>query len=174
MTGVITYAAAQPRLVMEATKATTSGASVDFTGIPSWAKRITLNMSGVSTTGTNLIVVRLGDAGGFENSGYLGSSCFVSGLPSYNSFNQSTGFNVVGGTASVAGVTMYGSLTLSVLEASTNTWACQGVIARGDTATVAMVGGVKALSDTLTQIQLANVGGTDTFDAGKANILYEG
>jgi expansin (peptidoglycan-binding protein) len=34
-------------------------------------------------------------------------------------------------------------------------------------------GGDKTLSDTLTQVRITTVNGTDTFDAGTVNIMYE-
>ncbi|MGN5500412.1 hypothetical protein ACLJCA_09005, partial [Campylobacter coli] len=43
---------------------TTSGTSIDFTSIPSWARRITLSFSGVSTNGTSNPLIQIGDAGG--------------------------------------------------------------------------------------------------------------
>ena len=35
---------------------TTSGTSIDFTGIPSWVKRITVMFQGVSTTGSSQVL----------------------------------------------------------------------------------------------------------------------
>lgn len=53
--------------------ATTSGTSIDFTGIPSWAKKITVMFSAVSTNGTSPIQVQIG-AGSVSNSGYVGTA----------------------------------------------------------------------------------------------------
>ncbi len=165
------------RLVVEATKATTSGTSIDFTSIPSWVKRITLSMAGVSTNGTSLLVVRLGDSGGFETSGYLGTATFVSGAAAPVApgiIAHSSGFNLIGGAASAGSVDIYGAVTFSLLESSTNTWACSGTLSRTAELISMFVSGTKSLSATLDRIQIASVGGTDTFDAGKANIIYEG
>jgi hypothetical protein len=61
------------RMVLETAKASTSGTSVDFTGIPSWVKRVTVMFSGVSTNGTSVVLVQLG-AGSVTTSGYLGAA----------------------------------------------------------------------------------------------------
>jgi len=163
------------RLRLETTQLTTSGTSIDFTGIPSWAKRITLSMAGVSTGGTNLMIVRLGDSGGFETSGYSGASALVYGAGSlYSSVAHSSGFTLTGQSTGAISVDLHGVLTFALLESSTNTWACSGNVSRTDFATGCFVSGSKALSATLDRIQITSVGGTDTFDAGKANIIYEG
>jgi len=56
-----------------------------------------------------------------------------------------------------------------------NTWIINGDVAQQPTvsANVASLGGSKTLSDTLTQVRITTVNGTDTFDAGTINILYE-
>src|SRR3954463_10310757 len=59
---------------VSATKqASTSGTSIDFTSIPTWVKKITVQLTGVSTNGTSPLIIQRGDAGGVEPSGYLGS-----------------------------------------------------------------------------------------------------
>jgi len=75
--------------IVSGTAATVSGTSVDFTGIPSWVKRITVMFIGVSTSGTSNILVQLGDSGGVETTGYVSQA---------NTFNSAPG-----GTASTAG-----------------------------------------------------------------------
>ena len=175
--GALSFAS-RSRLVLETTQVTTSGTSIDFTAIPSWAKRITLSMAGVSTNGASLLVVRLGDSGGFETSGYLGAATFVSGVgapPAAAGITaHSSGFNLIGGGASAGSVDIYGALTFSLLESSTNTWACSGTLSRTAELISMFVSGTKSLSATLDRIQITSVGGTDAFDAGKANIIYEG
>lgn len=55
---------------------------------------------------------------------------------------------------------------------SGNTWVSSHCVARGGGG----VGGGKSpsLSGTLDRIRLTTVNGTDTFDAGSVNIMYEG
>ena len=64
-------------LVLGTAQASTSGASIDFTSIPSWVKRITVMFSGVSTNGSSNWLVQLGTASGVENTGYLGVGTFL-------------------------------------------------------------------------------------------------
>ena len=49
--------------------ASTSGTSIDFTGIPSWAKRITVMFNGVSTNGTSQQLIQIG-SGSVNATGY--------------------------------------------------------------------------------------------------------
>ena len=60
--------AGYPLMRLETAK-TATGTSVDFTGIPGWAKKITVMLNGVSTNGTSIPVVRLG-SGTVQTTGY--------------------------------------------------------------------------------------------------------
>jgi hypothetical protein len=154
-------------LVSGTSVASTSGTSIDFTGIPSWVKRITVMFQGVSTNGTSNLLIQLGDSGGIETSGYLGAGAFAG--TSTGGANYTAGFGING--ANAANV-MHGSIIISNF-ASGNEWIAAGNIALSSSAFVFSIGGSKSLSDTLTQIRITTVNGTDTFDAGTINILYE-
>jgi hypothetical protein len=148
--------------------ASTSGTSIDFTSIPSWVKRITVIFKAVSTNGSSLKQIQLGDSGGIETTSYV-SSAAVTG-PASAGVSSTTGFVVQG--AAGAGVIESGSI--SIVLVSGTTWVASGVLGREDAAGyVCLMGGTKTLSDTLTQIRITTVNGTDTFDAGSINILYE-
>jgi hypothetical protein len=149
--------------------ASTSGTSIDFTGIPSWVKRITVMFSGVSTNGTSVPIIQLGDSGGFETSSYLGTAA-RSGTQTGGA-NNTSGFFVEDAGAATA--VRHGSIFISLLNSSTNTWSASGVIGRSDSANAYIQGGAKSLSDPLTQVRITTVNGTDAFDAGTINILYE-
>jgi hypothetical protein len=150
------------------TAQTLSGASVDFTSIPSWAKRITLSLVGASTNGSVSILFQLGDSGGIETSGYLSSSSHITGTGT-DSANFSSGFGFSNGGASNA---VHGSITFVLVNASTNTWAANGTFGRSDNASNNLIAGSKSLSGTLDRIRITTTGAA-TFDAGSANILYE-
>ncbi|MHB1098648.1 MAG: hypothetical protein ACYCZR_03760 [Burkholderiales bacterium] len=141
----------------------TSGVAIDFTGIPATAKRITMVFSGVSTNGTSLPIVRLGDAGGFEDTGYVGGAS-GNGVAT----TSTAGFliSAEGGGAYV----FHGSIVL--IKLSGNTWVSSACTGRSDNNNAYSCGGSKTLSDTLTQVRLTTVSG-DTFDAGMINILVE-
>jgi hypothetical protein len=156
-------------LVLGTAVASTSGTSIDFTGIPSWVKRITISFVGVSTNGTSLKLVQLGDSGGVETTGYNSSSVVV-------------GSTTVGVTSTAGMVIrsitadniLQGSMTLNLAVESSNTWASTHSLASGDSAFALVGGGTKALSSTLDRVRITTVNGTDTFDAGTINIIYEG
>jgi hypothetical protein len=149
--------------------ASTSGTSIDFTSIPSWVKRITVMFSEVSTSGTSNKLIQLGDSGGVEITGYLGASSDIA-ASSVSSANYTTGFGI---KANAAADSLHGGVMLSLFSASTNTWSCFGVIGRSDGAQTFITAGSKSLSATLDRVRITTVNGTDTFDAGSINILYE-
>lgn len=151
--------------------ASTSGTSIDFTGIPSWVKRITVMFNGVSTNGTSINIVQLG-SGSATTSGYSGqvSDTFASG---YNcSAYGGTGFPK-SGYANVAAYTNTGVFTFVLL--SSNIWQGNGTFANdiGGTVHASNSVGNVTLSGTLDRVRITTVNGTDTFDAGSINILYE-
>ena len=147
--------------------ASTSGTSIDFTSIPSWVKRITVMFNGVSVSGTSSIQVQIGN-GSFINTGYTSSSVFAfAGTPV--SVSSTAGFVVYSNAANYA---YLGSLT--ILNITGNTWVESHSI--GNVAqTISSIngGGSIALGGTLDRVRITTVNGTDTFDAGSINILYE-
>ena len=155
-------------LVTSSTAVSASNTSVDFTSIPSWVKRITVMFSGVSTNGTSLPMIQLGDSGGIETTGYTAGSSLIG----FGSTNYTTGFTIR--TDAVASAVMDGFITINLFSSSTNTWVAGGTIyAPTPTAYLSAVSGAKSLSATLDRVRITTVNGTDTFDAGSINILYE-
>jgi hypothetical protein len=170
--GVTTNAGVVLGITSGTAVASTSGTSIDFTGIPSWVKRVTINFSGVSTNGTNIPLLQIGDSGGVETSGYLGSGSSVFNGSTTSAVLQTTGFGIGGGMG--ATVIFHGAIQITLLDATANTWCANGVLGRSDAACAFNCGGAKSLSATLDRVRITTVGGTDTFDAGTINILYEG
>lgn len=158
------------KLDLQTELATTSGTTSDFTGIGSGIKKITIMFSGVSTNGTSIPIIQLGDAGGFETTGYAGVATRLTGTPA--GIQHNTGFYLKNATW-VATHILYGALTLTQQRADTNTWVISGVISFSDAQESIVVSGLKALSAALTQIRLTMTNGTDAFDAGAWNILLE-
>lgn len=142
---------------------TTSGTAIDFTSIPSWAKKIAIALNGVSTNGTSNVILQLG-AGSIDAASYSGASQQGGSPQAY-----STGFLV--STSALAASVRHGSLTLTHM--GSNVWAFNGNIADTNSTWCVSGAGVKALSGTLDRVRLTTVGGTDTFDAGSVNILFE-
>lgn len=147
--------------------------SIDFTGIPSWARRVTVMLRGVSTSGTSPLQFQLGDAGGIETTGYVSNALTTSTSAAVNTANITSGFG--GGSVGSSSNLFNGSIVISTL--GSNEFVCQGSISNtGDSRFMSISGG-KTLSDTLTQLRITTINGTDTFDttpsAGSINIFYE-
>jgi hypothetical protein len=148
---------------------TTSGTSFDFTGIPTWANEVTITLVGVSVSGTSPLLVQLGTVSGVETSGYLGSAGLIQDAAASAASVLTSGF-LVSPTSSAA-ATVSGSITF--LRHSGTTWVAGGSPARSDAAVPYHVGGHKVLATTLDRVRLTTVNGTDTFDAGSANVVYK-
>ena len=158
---------AMPLMKLETAK-TATGTAVDFTSIPSWVKRITVMFSGMSTNGTSFYLVQLGNAGGVENTGYASNANRL-GISTTTGNTSTAGFLILQNSAST---NLSGPLTLARIDG--NTWVA-GYSLGSITSTDSYAGGgTKTLSDTLTQVRITTVNGTDTFDAGTINILLEG
>ena len=152
--------------------ASTSGTSIDFTSIPSWVKRITVLLQGVSTSGSSNLQVQLGTGATptYTTSGYLGSCGGGGNGSSIVAANFTAGFGLTAATA-LTGL-MNGGLTISNING--NTWVAFGTTGRSDATNTYMLGGSIALAAALTAVRITTVNGTDTFDAGSINLLYEG
>jgi hypothetical protein len=150
-------------------QASTSGTSIDFTSIPSWVKRITVMFSGVSTNGTSIVQVQLGYSGGIETTGYA-STVWVWNA----SGNQAAATSGII-TATASGTTYSRVGNLIITNISGNTWIASGTIGYDTTGGGASMVSTKTISGgTLDRIRITTVNGTDTFDAGSINIMYEG
>lgn len=157
-------------LTLATAQASTSGANIDFTGIPSWVRRLTVMFSGVSTNGTSVVQVQLGTSGGVVTTGYAaaGGSSSTGAAPTV--LQPTTGFPVVAdGNAAYA---RQGIVVL--INVSGNTWVASGAGGESSGGRWWTTGGSISLGGTLDRIRITTVGGTDTFDAGSINILYEG
>lgn len=157
-------------LTLDTQQDSNTGTSIDFSAnIPTGVRRITILLDDVSTNGTSDLLIQIGDAGGIETTGYDAFSTYLfqtgSGKTSYT-----TGYGSDWG--STAGERK-GAITLNNM--SGNKWICTAVHTGKDgvnEGTVQMAG-EKTLSDTLTQVRITTVNGTDTFDGGTINLMYE-
>jgi hypothetical protein len=138
----------------------------DFTGIPSWVKRITVMLSGVSTNGSSGLLVQIG-AGSVDTSGYVSASFQTS---TSTQLLSTAGFAIFNNSAT--DVTS-GPLVLTLF--GSNIWQASGALFKDSSPDYLVVcGGSKTLSGTLDQVRITTVNGTDTFDTGSiVNILYE-
>jgi hypothetical protein len=151
------------RIVRSTAVASTSGTSIDFTGIPAWVEKITVMLSGISTNGTANYLIQIG-SGSVTTSGYLGAGGSTGGIS-----NFTTGFGVAAGAASVV---MHATMTIT--NVSGNIWLASHVGGRSDAAAVTFGGGSVTLSGVLDRVRITTANGTDAYDAGSINLLLEG
>ena len=150
--------------------ASTSGTSIDFTSIPSWVKRITVMLNGVSLNGTAHLLVQIG----------VGSTPTTSGYSSTSSYALASG-SASGGVSSTAGYVMYVATAsyvfsghMVITNISGNIWVCSGLISNATTTPyTGQTAGTGSVASTLGMVRITTTNGTDTFDAGSINILYE-
>lgn len=145
-----------------------SGTSVDFDGElgpPSWARKIAVMFSSLSSDGTSVQMVQIGDSGGVETTGYLWS---VSG--NQVEANNTTGFTVAAGNAAAS---MRNGMYTLVRADVGNLWVATVTSGQSDAAIATYGGGSKELSGILDRIRVTTVNGTDEFDAGTITVRYE-
>lgn len=165
--GTTTIAAPSNIIKSGTSVATTSGTAIDFTGIPSWVKRVTVMLNGVSLNGSASFLIQLG-AGSFATTGYAASGNYLSGGVGSNGLSSTAGFPIFNGnTANI----QTGHIVFTLQTG--NTWVGSGVTSFDNTVTNGFTGGKVTLSGALDRIRLTSTG-TDTFDAGSVNILFEG
>jgi hypothetical protein len=147
--------------------ASTSGTSIDFTSIPSWVKRVTVMFDGVSTNGTARKLIQIG-AGSVSTSGYVSSSSLIQGASAATA-SSTSGFIIL---QDLAADLIYG--TMVITNFNSNTWiATHTVYSDSGTDYNVFGAGSIALGGTLDRVRITTVNGTDTFDAGSINILFE-
>lgn len=144
----------------------TDNTRAEFTGIPSWAKRITVMLQAVGTNGSSILQVQVG-SGSFSTSGYTSQAWSSSG-----STVVSTGIYIT--SAMSSGYVLTGMMTLCLV--GSNTWVATGMVDLENATSIGFqtAGRTPALSGALDRIRVLAVNGTDTFDTGSIiNILYE-
>jgi hypothetical protein len=166
--GSVTPAKLSQRLTSGTAVATTSGTAIDFTSIPSWVRRITVMLSGVSTNGSSNLLLRVG-SGSIQTSGYDSTASCGTAAGTYQS--STAGF-LMTYPLQTANSVFKGTLVLTLL--GSNTWIQSGCIS--DSVYQLLNNGSSGsvtLSGTLDRVRLTTVNGTDAFDAGSINILFE-
>ena len=146
--------------------ASTSGTSIDFTGIPSWVKRITINFSNVRSSGVVNWQIQLGTSSGIQTTNYLGSYVYT-GI-AYSGGSPTTGFVIYHDTASNI---RNGSVVINLL--GSNTWSGTGALGDSTAPYMFFTAYSVALAATLDRVRITTTNGTDTFNAGSINILFE-
>lgn len=147
--------------------AASNNTAFDFTSIPSWVKRVTIAFNGISTNGTSAPLVQIG-SGSVTTTGYL--TYGGNGGTSSAGAGYTTGFGVSAGSAAnlITGL-------ITIMSFGSNSYVATASLgfAGGGSNYFSITGGSVTLSGALDRVRITTVNGTDTFDAGSVNILYE-
>lgn len=159
-------------LTLATLKTTTSGTAIDFTGIPSWVKRVTVLFNGVSTTGTIDLLVQLGVGSTPTTSGYLNGQSIFSWGSGILSSTSAAGIPIYNNAAAYVWT---GRAVIERLDPASNNWVVTITLNNTVTSPAAVVSsGVAVLAGALGMVRVTTTTGTPTFDLGSMNILYEG
>lgn len=156
-------------LISGTARTATPNTEIVFTGIPSWAKRLTVVFSTLSLTGSGNILLQLGTSVGIESTGYNSTANFLQGGLSSNSVTSSFGIVLFAGNT-------LNQLTGSVVfnNISGNLWVATGMWNYANqTTTTGFTAGDKTLSGVLSQLRINSSNAGDAFDSGSVNIIYE-
>jgi hypothetical protein len=160
-----------PNINVETAVSLSGQTSVDFTGIPTAARRITLMLIGVSTSGTAPVLVRIGDSGGFENTGYAGACTSINGATAATT-NPTASFEINFGAGDTAAASRHGKIVLDRATPGGVGWVASGIVTLSNTNATSILSGRKDLSDVLDRVRII-MDGVQTFDAGVVNVSWE-
>lgn len=168
-TGDITTVGGTPiqRMTLTPIKSPSGSAFVDFTGIPSWAKRITLQIQDLSTNRESQVLVQVGTSAGVQTTGYAGSNVYYLGSNQGAAETLSSGFRIF-----IGGANIYRFGAMKLTRQTANKWIADGQVSHAGG--FAWVSGIKVLNDTLDRIRVTTVNGTDLFTQGDISLLIEG
>jgi hypothetical protein len=161
-------------VITSKTAQSASGSSVDFADIPSWVKRVTVLIRGVSLSGTGNILIRLGTASEFVATGYIASTSAANNGGTTSITTSTLGFPVYSNAATRV---IHATMTLHLVD--TNYWLQSHILQTSTSAINGTGAGTISLSEALTSIRITTLGangttiGGETFDAGTVNIFYE-
>lgn len=149
-------------LITSTAVASNSGTNINFTSIPSWVKRITIMLNGVSTNGGSGVIAQLGigSTPTYITTGYVSGS---SSATTTNGLWVHAGINQADTRLGSCVITNFGG----------NIWNSSAVGGFGNGAGTSTAGGYISLGATLTALRITSGNNSDTFDAGFINIMYE-
>lgn len=140
--------------------------ALDYTSIPSWVKRITVQFHSFKPGGTSTPILQIGGSGGIETSSYLGAT-----IDNGAGELLSSGFRLARTAVHDANSIYHGSVVLEHLN--NTTWVVRGALSRSNTATGSVISGSHDVTTTLDRLRVTTVGGTDVWTSGIINIHYE-
>lgn len=142
-----------------------SGAAIDFSGIPSYAKRIIVMFNNVSTSSTSPIIIQIG-VNTPTITGYLGSAANISSSSTSTAFT--TGF---GATSANSNVTFWHG-SVQIYSVGSNAWVSSTAMAQSNLPIATCGGGSVTLSGTLNFLRVTTVTAS-AFDSGRINIMWD-
>ena len=148
--------------------ASTSGISITFTGIPSWAKRITVMFAGVSTNGTSNFLVQLVTGGGTISSGY-NSGC-NGGTAGVATATATNGFLA---TATISSASDLQGGVMTIFNVTSNIWCYSSVINTASSSGRFQSGGGNVNAGAAVTGVIVTTVSANTFATGNINIQYE-
>jgi hypothetical protein len=150
--------------ITQATKVTASGTAVDFTGLPTGLKQIQIIINGISTDGTEELLLQIGDSTAIETTGYVG---VVS--DGDTAFSSTTGWLLA--HTGIENNNWNGIVHL--LNLDSNNWLISATLARKGTDELNMAGGRKTITGgELARIRITSTGTPDDFDGGGINLQF--
>lgn len=165
----VTPAKLSQPLTLATVQTTVAGTEKDF-AIPAWARRIRVLLNGVSLSGTALIRFRLGTSGGIVTTGYLGAGSVIAATAA--TVSQTAGFDIYNSVPAAAEL-YTGGIDFSLMDATNNIWVAHGVFTQTAVARTFTTAGQITLASALTTLRITTSNGTDTFDLGSVNVIYD-
>lgn len=152
------------QITESAVSPTTSGTEVIIGNIPPDAKRIMITWQNSDSSSSSNHIIRIGDSGGIESTGYEQTVRTDANLNTYTN-----GWNI--GAFGNATAFRYGHAFLTTT--GSNLWVCTGIsfLRYSSGSSTTYWGGYKTLSGTLDRVSLAVDSGV--FDAGSFRIAWE-
>lgn len=144
---------------------TASGVNVDFlSAIPSWAKRVTVMVNGLTSGSAMSPVIRIGSGGAVVATGYASSAGAIA--TGTGAAQDTTGFLQI--QTAATGL----SFVSTLVNQTGNLWMATGIGSYGTNSTVMTFGSI-TLSGVLDSLRITTLTGV-TFTGGTINIMWEG
>ena len=144
-------------------------ATVDFTGIPNTAKRITVMFQSVSTNGTSNYVVRIGNT-------TITATGYVSAV-TYTNLSSNSSVGVADTTGYIlnrdAGASLSYTGEMRICLVSNFIYVATFNAIGGSGGPTYQGSGVLNLGSVLDRVRVTTLNGTDLFDAGSINVMWE-
>lgn len=159
-----------PRQYTQLPPITFAGTLVDVLNIPRHATRVNIKIANMSTTGTSIPIVQIGDVGGIVTTGYSGDVSTITSAPSASAVPLSTGLGL--STAVTAATIINGEVTLSRVTPIGNVWTMSFIGSFQGSGITIQSSCTKDLTNALDRLRLTTFGGADTFDSGTVSVSY--